>query len=574
MKTMKTIKKAIALSLGLVMMGTASFAQSLADAKKAADAEQYQKASSMLKTLVSSQATKGENYFYLGEVYLKTEDVDSAKAVFSKGIAADAKYALNYVGLGHAELKANNASAAKANFDKAISMGTKDYNTYLYIGKAYLDQAKPDFESALPQLQKADELDSKDKEPEIFVALGDYWALQKKNTEAYQRYLAALDLNPALYRASVQIGRMFKEAQGFTEAESALKKVTAADPNYGPAYRELAELDMQWSFFDPKNGEAKRTEALANYKKYLDLTDKSFDSRYRYVQFLMYAEDWPTLGTELASLKVDQNNPKSFIITRLQGYSAIQGKNFDQGIKYMNDLFARKADASRIMGSDYLYLGKAYQGLGNDSLAVINLTKGVELDTTKVEELAAVGQKLYAAKKYDQAAAVYRKVISLNKKNPAMAMNNYYLGTSNYFAYSAALKTNPNTDKKILVEADSAYSRVLVQAPEYETAYQYKARIARVMDQTPPTGLAVPFYEKYIQLVTSKPEKMSSPAGIRGLVEAYNWLGAFYAATDKEKAKEFFNKTLAIDPANAMASDNLKFLTAPAAPVKKAPIKK
>ena len=35
---MKTIKKAIALSLGLVMMGgTASFAQSLADAKKAID---------------------------------------------------------------------------------------------------------------------------------------------------------------------------------------------------------------------------------------------------------------------------------------------------------------------------------------------------------------------------------------------------------------------------------------------------------------------------------------------------------------------------------------------------------
>ena len=48
---MKMTKKAITLSLGLVVMGSASFAQSLNDAKKAIDAEQYQKATSMLKTL-------------------------------------------------------------------------------------------------------------------------------------------------------------------------------------------------------------------------------------------------------------------------------------------------------------------------------------------------------------------------------------------------------------------------------------------------------------------------------------------------------------------------------------------
>ena len=572
---MKTIKKATALALGLVMMGAASFAQSLADAKKAMDAEQYQKATTMLKTLVNNQPKEGANYYYLGETYLRTEDVDSAKAIFTKGTVADPKFALNYVGLGHADLKSNNASSAKGNFDKAISFGAKDYITYLHIGKAYLDQAKPDFASALPNLSKADELDSKDKEAEIFVALGDYWALQKDNTKAYQQYLAALDLNPSLYRASVQVGRMFKEAQGFTESEAALKKVTSADANYGPAYRELAELYSQWASFDPKNGAAKRAESLEAYRKYLDLTDKSFDSRYRYAQFLLYAEDWAGLDKELTTLQtVDPKNPKSFIVLRLQGYSAVENKNYPVAVQKLNELFGRTQDASRIIGSDYLYLGKALQGTGNDSLAVINITKGVELDTTKVEDLATIGQKLYAAKKYDQAAAAYRKVISLNRRNPAMAMNNYYLGTSDYFYYVNAVKTNPNTDKNVLVEADSAYSRVLALAPEYETAYQYKARIARAMDQTPPKGLAVPYYEKYIQLVTAKPEKSSSPAGMRGLVEAYNWLGAFYSTTDKEKAKDFFNKTLAIEPANTIAADNLKLLNAPATPAKKAPIKK
>ena len=43
---MKMTKKAITLSLGLVVMGSASFAQNLSDAKKALDAEQYAKANS------------------------------------------------------------------------------------------------------------------------------------------------------------------------------------------------------------------------------------------------------------------------------------------------------------------------------------------------------------------------------------------------------------------------------------------------------------------------------------------------------------------------------------------------
>ncbi len=577
MKTMKTIKKAITLSLGLVMMGAASFAQSLADAKKAVDAEQYQKASSMLKTLVANQEKEGQNYFSLGEVYLRTDDIDSARAVFTKGITVDPKFALNYVGLGHADLKSNNAASAKTNFDKALSFGAKDYLTYLYIGKSYLDQEKPDFASALPNLQKADELDSKDKDPETFLALGDYWALQTKNNEAYPQYLRALDINPSLYRANVQIGRMFKQAQGFTESQTELQKPIAGDPNYGPAYRELAELQMQWSDFDPKNGAAKKAEALANYRKYLDLTDKSYDSRYRYAQFLLYAEDWATLEKELATLNsTEANNPKAFIVLRMRGYSAVENKNFPVAVQSLNELFARKQDASRVIGSDYLYLGKALQGTGNDSLALTNITKAVELDSTKVESLAEIAKKLYDAKKFDKAAEVYKNVVEANSKSPSIAMSYYYLGRSNYFNYGYANQANKNPDRSILVAADSAYAKVNALAPDYEGAYLDRARVNKQLDNkdNPDAlkGLPVPFYEKYVQLVTvTKPEKAATSTS--GLVEAYTNLGSYAALTDREKAKEYFNKALALQPTNQNAIDNLKLLNTPAAPPKKAPIK-
>lgn len=572
---MKMIKKTITLSLGLVMMGAASFAQSLADAKKAIDAEQYQKATSMLKTLVASQPKSGENYFNLGRVYLLSDEIDSARAAFNNGITAEPKLALNYVGLGQADLQANNATNAKTNFDKALQVGAKDYTTYLYIGKAYLAQKTPNFEAALPNLQKADELDAKDKDPETFIALGDYYALKKDNSAAYNSYLRATDINPNLYRVNVQVGKMYKEAYAFPEAQEMLNKAVAADPNYGPAYRELAELQLQWSYQDPKNGDAKRAEALTNMRKYLDLTDKSFDSRLRYAQFLVYAGDFATLGQEVATLNApDANNPKTFVVKRMQAYSAIENKDYAKGVQYMNELFSRTQDASRILGSDYLYLGKALQATGNDSLAVINITKGVELDTTKVEELAVVGKSLFDAKKYDKAAQVYRKVISLNSKNPSMAMNNFFLGLSDYYTYAFADRDNKNPDRAILVEADSAFSKVTQLAPEYENGYLYRGRVNKYVDikdnKENSKFLSLPFYEKFVTLVTvTKPEKATSNS--RNLVEAYNYLGAAAIPTDKEKAKEYFNKTLALDPQNAYAKQSLDQLNG-AAP-KKAPIK-
>src|SRR5437879_5758535 len=97
---MKIISKIATAGLGLVFMGSSVFAQSLADAKKAIDAEQFQKAKSMLKNLVVTQSTKDENYFYLGWVYIKQDYIDSASAVFQKGVGVNPKSALNYAGLG------------------------------------------------------------------------------------------------------------------------------------------------------------------------------------------------------------------------------------------------------------------------------------------------------------------------------------------------------------------------------------------------------------------------------------------------------------------------------------------
>jgi tetratricopeptide (TPR) repeat protein len=573
---MKMTKKAITLSLGLVVMGSASFAQSLSDAKKAIDAEQYQKAASMLKTLVNSQASKGENYYNLGEVYLRMEYVDSARAVFTKGVTADPKNSLNYIGLGEADLIENNAASAKTNFAKAVDVSSKkDWVPQLYIGKAYISTDKPDFEAALPYLQKAEELDDKDKDAETFLALGDYYALQKKNSEALQNYMRALNINESLVRATVQIGRMYKESRAFTESEEQLKEAITKDPNYGPAYREIAELYMQWALQMANEFDARSAQATENYKKYIDLTDNSFESKLRYAQFLFYAKNYKTLQEVTSSLAASNpNDPKALVVSRLRGYSAFENKNYPQALEYMNDFFAKAKDTSRIIASDYLYLGRAQKENKQDDLAMVSLIKAVQLDSAYAEQLAEVAKGFYDAKNYPKAIETYDVVNKFNPNGKGSLYNYFYRGLAGYFLYGQGYSAKTNPSKDILAKADVAFAAVLKEAPTTIDVFLWRARVNNLMDSdTEPTGLKLPFYQQYLDSAEVRMKNNVQPAPpVKSMVEAYNQIAGFALyKNDKEKAKLYWDKALALEPQNATASEGLKQLAAPAP---KAPVKR
>lgn len=565
---MKISKKAITLNVGLVLMGSAVFAQSLTDAKKAIDAEQYQKASSMLKSLVSSKASDGENYYNLGLVYLKTGYIDSARAVFTKGVTADPKNASNLIGLGEADLLSNNPTSAKTNFDKAIELGKKDYQTYLEIGRAYLAQdkpsdevSKPDFTNAIANITKADELDSKDKDAGVFLALGDAYALQKKNSEALGPYFRVNDVDPTNRRAKTQIGKMYKESRAFPEGEKELLDVIAADPNYGPAYRELGELYLQWSNFG--TDKEKAAKGIENYKKYLDLTDKSLESQLRYMTFLFYAKDFKTLQQVASAIQVPANNPKAAVVARMKGWSAYENAQYPQALTDMTDFFAKEKDQSRILANDYLYLGKSQLKAGQDSLALINITKAVEKDSVNADALAEVAKSYFDAKKYEKSAQIYEKAIKANPNGKGSLYNYYYSALAFYFDYAGKYSAKQNPSKDGLTKADADIAKVTELAPDTYDAYLWRARINNLMDdEKDPKGLANPYFEQFIQKVTEKPEVATASA--KKLSEAYDSLGGFYYYKDKEKAKDYFSKSIAVNPAGTFAPAKLKELNAPA----------
>ena len=555
---MKIVKKAFNITLGLVLIGSVVSAQTtLADARKAIDAEQYQKGKSILKNLISSQASTPENYFFLGNVYLKNDYPDSAKAVFNKGISVNAAYPLNYVGLGAVDLELNIPNP-KTHFDKALSLtGKKDHVTSLYIGKAYTNAPKPDPALALTFLEKAKAINAKDAE--VYLALGDAYRAQVKNSEAYSAYRTAFDLNKSLIRAKVELGKINQQSKAYKEAADEFNGVVAINPNYGPAYRELAQTYYLWANADLKDYEPKTKQALQFYEKYMDLTDRSLESRIRHADFLIRAKDFKALEIEATEMaKIDNVNPK---VLRYQAYSAFENGNIEASVKAIQSFISKVgADTSRIIAKDYLYLGRGLMKTpGSEAAGVTYLKKAVELDSTNAEVMSEIGQALFKGKKYSEAAGILEIAVR-NPRSKTILYDNYFLGSAYYYDYSTKNYAKENPSKDLLVKADSAFSYVNQRAPSNPDAYLARARVARQTDNdTAPAGLMVPFYTKYIELITAKGDAPSE--GIKkNLVEAYSNLGAYYQKSQPAKAREYFTLIKTIDPANTYATEALKAL--------------
>jgi tetratricopeptide (TPR) repeat protein len=562
---MKITSKVAVAALGLVLVGSASYAQSLDDAKKAIGAEQYQKAKSMLKNLTVSEPNKDENYFYLGWVYLQQDEPDSAKLTFNKGLAISPKSALNLVGLGAVARLDKDQATATSDFNQAISISKKDADPYVYIGKSYLLMpnggavAPADANAAIDILNKGIAFNTKD--PDLYLTLGAAQLSQLKSTDAYGNFTTVQSLNPKSAAASVALGVISKYANNYEDAENNFKAAIAIDPNYGPAYREWAETDLRWANSDAKMS-AKKQEAVEHYQKYLSLTDMSLESQMRYADFLISAKD-PADYKILEQLATDMSKSAStnLRIYRYLGYAAYENKDYAAGLTALNT-WMTKADPKRIIPADYLYLGRLQIATGKDSLGVQNLKKAYDLDSTQADVFQEIAKSDYTNKKYLEAANAYKEYIDKSHKATlndylSEALSFYKEYTTEY--YSKAVP-KPVADTALLTKSDTAFSYIQhkATAPVAIVAlYQAREQDFKEPDRTTSKGLAKPFYEQYIALTTAKGIKDGDKPF---LAEAYDYLGRYYerAVKDDAKATEAYTNALANSPSDSEALDYMK----------------
>ena len=548
---------------GIVLLATfaTAKAQEIEQVKKVIDAEQFEKAKGILKSLIQTKPNSGKAYFLLGNIYLTQKIADSAKIFFNKGLSVteDAKY--NYIGLGQINLDDNNLTAAQNNFNLATKDAKKkEIEPFVYVARAYMNTDKPDYTAALFNLNKAKAVSPSD--PQLLLALGDAYYGDKKQNESYVSYRDAFAADPTLIRAKMQLGVLLKGARAFTEAVKAYDNVISTNPEYGPVYRELAETYYLWGFNEPKNNKEYIQKALGFYETYMKLTDYSLTSRMRHADFLVLAKDYKALEMEANKMKeLDKVNPRIF---RYLGYSSYENGNTDSAISALEKYLA--TPTNKIIARDYMYLGLAKLRKANNletktfdqvvfDSGVLNLKKAVEMEITMTNDLSEIGKKFYEQKLFKQAAAIYEiAVTNVNSKN--YVLDNFYLGNSLYYNNTKKDVVKPNPEE--LQKADVAFGNVITASPTTQDAYIFRARANNLLEND---EMIIKYYQQYIDVVTEKgAEELAKPAVKTKFIESYNAIGAAYANTDKAKAKEYFNKTLILDAANEYATQSLKQL--------------
>jgi tetratricopeptide (TPR) repeat protein len=516
---------------GMALAATvAAHAQTQQDGKNAYLRQEYDKAKAIFGSLIKNQPGEASNYYYLGEVYIQNDKEDSAKYCFDKGVAANANEPLNYVGLGELQILAKDYSGGRTNFDKALQLSNNKNAEVMYQVSAahFYAQDSRDADYSFNLAKKAKEMDKNN----LYYAVNYADALRLKGeggqglTE-YQHIAAA---NPKFAFAQLRVGEFLTKLGNYPDALAAYNQVISIDPNYPPVYKDLGEY-----YF--KTG--KLNDAIESYKKFLALVGTSPSERVRYASFLFVMKNYKDAAAELE--KVQPRDPDNVLMLRLLAYSDYELGNYPKGLEEMKKYFANiKSD--RVITQDYVYYGRLLSKTGNDSLAIVNLNKGLQQDTTATDLYDVIAESYTKQKKYAEAAKVVETKIAKTKAN-VNAQDYFNLAYDYYLA-------------KDYVKADTNFAMVNKYFPTYAVGYLLRAKTKANMDPDVKLGLAKPYYEKFIELAKDDPNRKTD------LGNAYYYLAVYYYnRKDNAKAKENAEKAKQYDPSNEGATNILKYLS-------------
>lgn len=524
--------KKITLISASIILANVSFAQSLQDAVTKTDNERYQAAASDFRSLISREASKGDNYFYYGENFFKKGDLDSANMYYQKGVDLNATYPLNYVGLGKVLWYKGKNAEAKTQFFKAATLGAnKNTEVMRKTAEAYINSENKNLEEAITILNSAIKIDAKNADN--YLLMGDV-LLEKNPTEggpAIKQYDKFNELNPKSPKGILRAGKLYQRGRNFQLALDLYKKAEGIDATYAPAYREKAEL------YHLAGQDAK---AIESYKKYLELNN-SDEARERYASFLYVGKQYQNAITEIEAINKPENS--DLYLDRILGYSYAELGNktdtaaYRKGLNAISKFFEKSATFPnfKYVGTDYKYKGLLLIKTGKDSLGIIEMEKAAVLDPKLAGDILRETAKAYMkSKKYAKAIETYEKIMGGDPKN---------LSGQDYFEMGRAYYFGP----KDFVKSDTCFSKVTQAIPTFATAYFWRGKANVQQDLKNEKWLAKPYYEKALSLV--KPEER---VGVKlNVIEACEYLGYHYLVVkDNAKAKEYFTIIKELDPSN------------------------
>jgi tetratricopeptide (TPR) repeat protein len=482
--------------------------QTLKEAIRLTESEQYEMAALAYQQLLSSQPANGTLYFYYGENYLLSDEKDSAMMTFKKGLQAEPANMLNEVGLAKLEFDLGHAVEGNKLLDEALSKaGPKNALVMMEAADALIHFKSKNLDKAKELLDKAYALDPKN--PDIQILYGDMYAEKNDGTHAAEHYNMAVDLDKSSVRAIVSKGVLYRRSTNYDGATEEFKNAIKIDPNYAGEHRELGDAYIKLG---------KLEEAKEEYRKYLTLSKNNCNARIKYASFLYYSKDYAGALNEISQLKqkCDSNN---VTLLRVASYCYYETKDYVKGINTVDRLFSLLPEEKRII-NDYEYYGKLNIAANRDSVGIDALRKSYDMDKTRVDLLFELGNSLMKVKRYDEAAATFKEKIATGRE--VKSFDYFKLGQCYFFAQQ-------------FLNADTAFNKLCEMQPKYATGFLWNAKNKTRIDSTSEAGLALPMYDKYVELAMA--DSANAAKYTEGLKEAYGYMASYYFLQKKDKTK-------------------------------------
>ncbi len=541
------LRRAIpALTLILFVLASAvtAFSQT-PEIRKAFHYTEIQQPSKMLPALEAATSGAPEHQYYLGLGYIIAGNLDKALEVFEKGIAADRKDPLPVAGKGHVKILQKKTAEGKALLTEAADMNRKKTAAqWEAVGRGYLAESKFLLD-AIAALENAKALDNADRE--VHLLLGDAYLLQNQGGPAVSSYERAASADPKWALPVYKVAKVYQRSRNEEQVLHFLTRSITIDPQFAPAWKDLAEIHYL------KREAPKAVEAM---EKYLAITEDPGEGRFQLAFFHVMNKDYEKANAVFKEVLSDRDaSPTAY---KFYGRSLLEQKKYDEA-KTVFEKYFQIVEPENVQSSDYAAYGKLLLELKEDSLANNAFAKGIELDTARLDfDLMELQAETYRKRqKFEEAALAYESMVKAKRaaETTPSPYDLFWMGWSNFYS----------TD---FHKADTAFTNLTEEQPQSSLGYLWAAKARVQIDTTGEQGVAVPMYEKYLELALANPENLQKASEKRNIIEAYDYL-AIYALHQKDdipEATSFFKKVLELDPKNENAKrfmDALKESSAP-----------
>jgi tetratricopeptide (TPR) repeat protein len=511
-------------------------AQSLEQGNQYLYYERYESAENSFHQILNNDRDNDEAWLGLAQAYLLQDEAD--KLADSIKLAPSSIQSEPYykVARGAFLLQKNNASEANNYFQQALT-DTKEKNVGVLsvIAKAHIIAKAGNADYAIALINKAIKRDKKNAA--LYVLLGDAYRKLNNGTEAFKAYQQAIDKDDKYAEAYHKIGEIFltqKNSRLYTEY---FKKAIAADPNYAPS---LYQLYVYAFYHDP-------AKAMDYYKQFISKSDPSLQNEYDMADLLYLNKQYHQAIKKASALVQSQGDKVQPRLYKLLSYSYAGNKDTAQAISYMQQYFAKEADSNFII-KDFEAMSDFYLSMpAQDSLAAVYLERGVALEKDTTAQYTYYKKLADMAKERKDYAAQAEWLGKYNTGNEkASNLDLFYWGIAHYRVENYPM-------------ADSIFGIYISKYPEQGFGYYWQAKSKALMDKDMTEGLAIPVYQKLIEVLQKDTANENSK---KWAAEAYGYLAAYEVNTKKDFARaiDYFEKVLEMDPENESAKKYIGIL--------------